>query len=131
MSDSAGLRPDSADHMAAPSPAAFRRARAQGNEVLRDSGPVFAALFALDGTAYAPGALPAATKELLGLAISVVKDCEECVYYHLERCDEERVSRAQVLETLQVAAVGAGSVTVPLLRRAVGFMAELPHLGTD
>ncbi len=36
--------------------------------------------------------------------------------------------REQVLEALQVALVGAGSVAVPLLRRAVGFMEQLPGL---
>ncbi|MFI7132671.1 carboxymuconolactone decarboxylase family protein [Nonomuraea sp. NPDC050153] len=122
--------PDSAaGNATAPAPAAFRRARAEGNERLRAFGSVFESFFALDGLAYRHGVLPAATKELLGLVISVVKDCEECVYYHLERCDEEQVSRGQVIEALQIALVGAGSVTVPLLRRAVSFMSQLPRLG--
>ncbi|MEV0995852.1 carboxymuconolactone decarboxylase family protein [Nonomuraea sp. NPDC050202] len=85
--------------------------------------------FSLDGAAYAPGALPVSVKELLGLVVSVMKDCEECVYYHLERCDEERVARDQVLEALQIALVGGGSVTIPLLRRAVSYMEKLPDLG--
>lgn len=57
-----------------------------------------------------------------------MKDCEECVYYHLERCEQEQMPREQVLETLQVALVGAGSVAVPLLRRAIAFMDQLPGL---
>ncbi|GAA4049728.1 carboxymuconolactone decarboxylase family protein [Nonomuraea soli] len=111
-----------------PSPEAFRAARAEGNELLRSSGALFESFFSLDGAAYAPGALPASVKELLGLVISVMKDCEECVYYHLERCDEERVAREQVLEALQVALVGGGSVAIPLLRRAVSYMEDLPTL---
>jgi AhpD family alkylhydroperoxidase len=114
-----------------PSPEEFRRARAEGNDRLRAAGPVVESFFGLDGAAYAPGALPAGTKELIGLVISVVKDCEECVYYHLERCAQEGVGRRQVLESLQLAMVGAGSVTVPLLRRAVTFMEELPGLAAD
>lgn len=108
------------------SPEAFRTARADGNDLLKSSGALFESFFALDGAAYAPGALPVSVKELLGLVISVMKDCEECVYYHLERCDEERVAREQVLEALQIALVGGGSVTIPLLRRAVSFMENLP-----
>lgn len=48
--------------------------------------------------------------------------------YHLERCEQEQMPREQVLETLQVALVGAGSVAVPLLRRAIAFMDQLPGL---
>ncbi|MGW0483607.1 carboxymuconolactone decarboxylase family protein [Nonomuraea sp. NPDC003214] len=134
MSDSTGPQADTAIHArehltVTPSPEAFRKARADGNERLRSSGSLFESFFALDGAAYAPGTLPASVKELLGLVVSVMKDCEECVYYHLERCDEERVSREQVLEALQIALVGGGSVTIPLLRRAVSFMEQLPTLG--
>lgn len=111
-----------------PTPEAFRRNRGAGNDRLRAQAPVAESLFALDGAAYAAGALPAATKELLGLVLSVAKDCEECVYYHLERCEQEGVTREQVLETLQVALVGAGSVAVPLLRRATAFLSQLPGL---
>ncbi|MEV0151122.1 MULTISPECIES: carboxymuconolactone decarboxylase family protein [unclassified Nonomuraea] len=106
-------------------------ARAEGNERLRGSGEFFESFFALDAAAYQAGALPVTTKELLGLVVSVMKDCEECVYYHLERCNEEGVSRDEVLETLQIALVGGGSVTVPLLRRAMSFMSRLPRLGAS
>jgi AhpD family alkylhydroperoxidase len=109
-----------------PCPEEFRRARDEGNQRLRADAALVEPFFVLDAAAYAAGALPVATKELLGLVISVMKDCEECVYYHLERCAEERVSRERVLEALQVALVGGGSVTVPLLRRAAAFIAQLP-----
>jgi AhpD family alkylhydroperoxidase len=116
---------------AGPTPAAFSKSRAEGNRRLLESGPTFESFFALDAGAYAPGALPAGVKELLGLVISVVKDCEECVYFHLQRCDEERVAPEQVLEALQIALVGGGSVAVPLLRRAMAFMAQLPNLASN
>jgi AhpD family alkylhydroperoxidase len=111
-----------------PSPDEFRRARAKGNDLLRAAAPVVESFLALDGAAYAPGALHSGVKELMGLVVSVIKDCEECVYYHLERCEQEGVDREQVLEALQIAMVGAGSVTVPLLRRAILFMDQLAGL---
>jgi AhpD family alkylhydroperoxidase len=133
MCDSPRLGADAGNscpsHAVPPTPEAFRLARAEGNDRLRSGGSIFESFFALDSAAYTSAALPTATKELLGLAVSVIKDCEECVYYHLERCDEEQVSRDQVLETLQITLVGAGSVTVPLLRKAVTFMSKLPRLG--
>ncbi|GAA4973896.1 AhpD family alkylhydroperoxidase [Nonomuraea thailandensis] len=134
MSSPTGPQADAPPHprehlTVTPSPDAFRRARAEGNERLRGSGSLFESFFSLDGAAYAPGALPVSVKELLGLVVSVMKDCEECVYYHLERCDEEQADRDQVLEALQIALVGGGSVTIPLLRRAVSYMEKLPNLG--
>lgn len=57
--------------------------------------------------------------------MSVVRDCEECLHHHLERCEQEHVAREQVLEALQVALVDAGSVTVPLLRRAGALLSQL------
>ena len=114
-----------------PTPENFHRARSEGNERLRQAAPVVESLFALDSAAYAPGALPAGMKELLGLVVSIVKDCEECAYYHLQRCEQEQLPREQVLETLQVALVGTGSVAVPLLRRVVAFMDQLPGLAAS
>jgi AhpD family alkylhydroperoxidase len=114
-----------------PSPEEFRRSRAAGNDQLKAHAPLVEPFFALDSAAYAAGALPAATKELLGLVLSVAKDCEECVYHHLERCEQEGVTRVQVLEALQVALVGSGSVAVPLLRRAATFMSGLPGLAGE
>jgi AhpD family alkylhydroperoxidase len=111
-----------------PSAEEFRRDRAEGNDRLRETSPALEEFFMLDAAAYEAGALPVATKELLGLVASLMKDCEECVYYHLERCDAEGVRRDQVLETMHLALVAGGSVTVPLLRKAVAFMAELPRL---
>ncbi|MEV0585521.1 carboxymuconolactone decarboxylase family protein [Nonomuraea sp. NPDC050310] len=111
-----------------PAPDEFRHSRAKGNDALRATGPVVESFFALDGAAYEPGALSKGVKELMGLVISVTKDCEECVYYHLEQCAQEGVGRDQVLEALHLAMVGSGSVTVPLLRRAIAFMDQLPGL---
>lgn len=117
--------------MCVPTPEEFRRARNEGNDQLRAASPGAESLFALDGLAYAPGALPAATKELLGLVVSVATDCEDCLYYHLERCEQEHLTRQQVLEALQVALVGCGSVAVPMLRRALAFLAQLPGLAVE
>src|SRR3954470_6974238 len=42
--------------------------------------------FSLDGKSYEDGALPAKTKELLGLVASMVLRCDDCIAYHIDQC---------------------------------------------
>jgi len=78
--------------------------------------------WALDGRAYEPGALDEKTKELLGLATSMVLKCDDCVTYHILRCVKLNVTDDQLLEALNVALVVGGSITIPHIRRAVETM---------
>ena len=82
--------------------------------------------FALDTRCYASGALPAKTKELLGLVASMVLRCDDCITYHVVRCREEGVSDAEFHDAFAVALVVGGSIVIPHLRRAVERLAELP-----
>ncbi len=80
--------------------------------------------YSLDSQAYRQGALPAKTKELLGLIASLVLRCNDCITYHVERCVEEGVSDAEFFETFNIGLVVGGSITIPHLRRAVERMDE-------
>jgi len=80
--------------------------------------------FNLGTRAYEPGTLPSKTKELLGLVASVVLRCDDCVTYHVIRCEEEGVTFAEFYEALNVALVVGGSITIPHLRRAVERLEE-------
>ena len=63
----------------------------------------------LHATAFADGALDRATKELTALAISVVKGCEDCCGYHLDRARRAGATVGQVADILAVAmAMGGG-----------------------
>jgi AhpD family alkylhydroperoxidase len=84
--------------------------------------------FALDHQTYEPGALDAKTKELLGLVASMVLRCDDCITYHLVRAGETGSTRAEVIETLNVALVVGGSITIPHVRRAFTRMREIPGL---
>jgi AhpD family alkylhydroperoxidase len=75
--------------------------------------------FALDSRAYEQGALEVKTKELLGLVASVVLRCNDCITYHVIRSVQEGVSDEEFFETLNVALVVGGSITIPHIRRAV------------
>jgi len=93
--------------------------RLEMNEKILSSGNKgIQRFFALDSGAYREGALPAATKELMGLVGSLVLRCDDCVFYHLDRSVAEGVSREEILEAFEIALVIGGSIVIPHLRRA-------------
>jgi AhpD family alkylhydroperoxidase len=75
--------------------------------------------FNLDTMAYNDGALPGATKELLGLVSSTVLRCNDCIDYHLIQCVEAGWSDEELMDALNVALVVGGSIVIPHLRHAV------------
>jgi len=81
--------------------------------------------FALDTDAYRAGALPAGTKELMGLVGSTVLRCNDCIFYHLDRSVAEGATRAQIVEALHIALVIGGSIVIPHLRFAFEKLDEL------
>ncbi|HWP37447.1 MAG TPA: carboxymuconolactone decarboxylase family protein [Gemmatimonadales bacterium] len=105
----------------------FRHFREKMNAaILAADNLVIKRFFALDTQTYQPGALDGKTKELLGLAASMVLRCDDCVTYHLIRCREEGATDAELFETFSVALVVGGSIVIPHLRRAVARLEELP-----
>jgi AhpD family alkylhydroperoxidase len=108
----------------------FRKFRERMNaEILGENNLVVNRFFALDGRAYEAGALDVKTKELLGLVASLVLRCDDCVTYHLVRCREEGVTRAEAFEALSVGLVVGGSIVIPHMRRAVDRLTELESKG--
>ncbi|MGD9691128.1 MAG: carboxymuconolactone decarboxylase family protein [Phycisphaerales bacterium] len=80
--------------------------------------------FALDGACYKDGALDVKTKEMLGLAASMVLRCDDCIAYHIDQCLKVGVSEQELWEVFDVALIVGGSIVIPHLRRAVDFMDE-------
>jgi AhpD family alkylhydroperoxidase len=75
--------------------------------------------FSLDNQVYREGALPARTKEMLGLVASMVLRCDDCIRYHLMQCYEAGTTDAEMQEVFSIALVVGGSIVIPHLRRAV------------
>lgn len=121
------MSPDHDSHAGeASSLAEFRAFRERMNKEILDEGNLIVnRFFALDGRTYEAGALDVRTKELLGLVASLVLRCDDCVTYHLVRCREEGVARAEMFEAASVGLVVGGSIVIPHLRRAVNRWSEI------
>jgi AhpD family alkylhydroperoxidase len=74
--------------------------------------------FALDRGAYEDGALASKTKELAGLAASLVLRCDDCISYHVVRCKELGVKEEEMFEIFNVGLIVGGSIVIPHLRGA-------------
>ena len=100
--------------------------RSEMNEKILNSGfRDFNKFFALDNKAYINGALPAKTKELMGLAASMVLRCNDCIFYHIDRSIAEGATRQELYETFNVALIVGGSIVIPHLRYAFQVMEEI------
>ncbi len=105
---------------------AFRHFREKMNAAILAAGNLeINRFFALDTRTYEAGALPAKTKELLGLVASLVLRCDDCITYHVIRCREEGCTRAELFDVFDVALLVGGSIVIPHLRRAYALLDEL------
>lgn len=96
------------------------------NEKILNSGfRDYQKFFALDNKAYVDGALPAKTKELMGLSASMVLRCNDCIFYHIDRSIQEGATREELMETFNIALIVGGSIVIPHLRFAFEMMDEI------
>lgn len=98
---------------------------AMNEKIMGADNLVLKRLFNLDTHAYQEGCLSVATKEMLGLACSMVLRCDDCIKYHLGKCHEVGVTTAQVFEVFAIANIVGGTIVIPHLRRAVEFWEAL------
>lgn len=100
--------------------------RTKMNDKILNSGfRDFNKFFALDNKAYIDGALNAKTKELMGLAASMVLRCNDCIFYHIDRSIQEGATKEELYETFNVALIVGGSIVIPHLRYAFDVMDDI------
>ncbi len=105
---------------------AFHEYRRRMNEAILKAGNLqIKRFFSLDSQAYRDGALPAKTKELMGLVASLVLRCDDCITYHLIQCAKLGTTDEEFFEAFNVALVVGGSIVIPHLRRAVERLEEI------
>lgn len=107
----------------------FRKYRERMNEkILASDNKVMKRFYGVDTLTYMDGALSTKTKEMLGLATSMVLRCDDCIKYHLEKCHENGLSTEELFEIFSVANVVGGSIVIPHTRRALEYWEELNNL---
>ena len=103
----------------------FNRFREEMNEkILAADNRAIKRFFGVDTLTYLEGTLDRRTKEMLGLASSMVLRCDDCISYHLLECRKLGVSREELFEVFSVALTVGGSIVIPHLRRAVALLEE-------
>jgi AhpD family alkylhydroperoxidase len=104
----------------------FNDYRQKMNEkIMSADNKVIKRFFNLDTNAYQEGAVDVKTKEMLGLACSLVLRCDDCVKYHLGKCMEYGLTDEEVYEVFAIANLIGGSIVIPHFRRAVEYWEEL------
>jgi ribonuclease HI len=104
----------------------FFARRAQQNDILLDRADLSVKrFFALDNAVYKEGEIPAKYKELLGLVASTVLRCDDCITHHILQAKKEGASCTEIEETLAIALLVGGSITIPYIRTAFDLLETL------
>ncbi len=100
----------------------FNDYRQRMNEkIMAADNKVIKRFFNLDTNTYQAGAIDVKTKEMLGLACSMVLRCDDCIKYHLGKCFEEKLTDEEIYEVFAIANLIGGSIVIPHFRRAVEY----------
>ena len=78
----------------------------------------------MDDKTYSAGVIDKKHKELMGLAISVVSRCNECICYHMECCINVEASVEEIMEAIKIGVIGGGSITYLNARFAMKVLEE-------
>lgn len=106
----------------------FNEYRAKmNNKIMASDNKVIKRFFNLDTNAYTEGELDVKTKEMIGLACSMVLRCDDCIKYHLGKCHEVGLTKSEIFEVFSIATLIGGSIVIPHLRRAAEYWEELEN----
>ncbi len=90
----------------------IQRKRAH-TKLLANASKVYDFFLKMEKAAYADGALSKKHKELIGLGISVIQNCESGMQWHIEQATVAGASFEQLIEAIEVAMeMGGGPATV-------------------
>ena len=81
---------------------------------MKEAAPdVMAAFTAFDAAAFADGAIPSKTKELIAIAVAVTTQCPYCIEIHAKKAKAAGCTDAEIAETTLVAAAlrAGGAIT--------------------
>lgn len=102
MSTTTTLATTSSSTSAASAAETLRQLVPQHRELRRAVPDVYKGFAELSAAAFAEGALPKATKELIALAIGVVEGCDGCIASHAQSAARAGATRQQAAEAIGV-----------------------------
>jgi len=106
----------------------FNQFRQRMNDIILEEGDLNTKrFFNLDTNVYKDGKLSAKTKELLGLAASMVLRCDDCITYHIIEAYKAGWDKEEIYEAMNVALIIGGSIVIPHMRRAAELLEELEN----
>lgn len=95
------------------------------NNRLREHSPgTIQAFRDLHEASMADGALDAATKELIAVAIAVAKQCSPCIAFHVPAALERGASPEQLMDMLAVTVMMGGGPSLMYAAHAIAAMEE-------
>ena len=90
----------------------LQRKRAH-HKLLASASRVYDCFLTMERVAYADGALSKKHKELIGLGIALIKDCESGMQWHIEQARVAGATFEELLEAIEVGIeMGGGPATV-------------------
>jgi alkylhydroperoxidase/carboxymuconolactone decarboxylase family protein YurZ len=54
-----------------------------------------------------------------------VLKCDDCIYYHLEKCHEQGFTTEEMMEVFGIANLVGGTIVIPHTRRAMEYWDEI------
>ncbi len=90
-----------------------RRRKEAHAQMLATGSKVYEGFLAMERAAFTAGALRKKEKELIAIGISVVKNCESCMQWHIEQASTAGASFEEIFEAVEVGMeMGGGTATV-------------------
>jgi AhpD family alkylhydroperoxidase len=90
-----------------------RRRKEAHAQLLATGSKVYEGFLAMERAAFADGTLPKKYKELIAIGISVVKNCESCMQWHIEQASASDASFDEIFQAIEVGIeMGGGPATV-------------------
>jgi AhpD family alkylhydroperoxidase len=90
-----------------------RRRKEAHAQLLATGSKVYEGFLAMERAAFADGTLPKKYKELIAIGISVVKNSESCMQWHIEQASASGASFDEIFQAIEVGIeMGGGPATV-------------------
>ena len=104
-----------------------RKRKEAHKKLIASKSHVYKAFLEMERATYMDGALSKKQKELIAVGISVAKDCESCMQWHIEQAADIGSSEREILEAVEVGIEMAGGPGTVSARFALEVMEAVFH----